>query len=169
MRPPSPTRPSASSTLADLARVVDDALGLVRLARRVHAVTWSVECERPLWVQGDASRLAQVLVNLLSNAAEASPASAVIEVRAARVSGAVEVAVVDHGPGVPAALRTRIFEPFFTTKPHGRGTGLGLAIAYGLVEAHGGALRLEDTPGGGATFVVRLPAAPAVAVDGPVP
>jgi PAS domain S-box-containing protein len=158
-----------TSTLADLARVVDDALGLVRLARREHAVTWSVECERPLWVQGDASRLAQVLVNLLSNAAEASPASAVIEVRAARVSGAVEVAVVDHGPGVPAALRTRIFEPFFTTKPHGRGTGLGLAIAYGLVEAHGGALRLEDTPGGGATFVVRLPAAPAVAVDGPVP
>lgn len=148
-----------TSALADLARVVDDALGLVRLARREHTVVWSVECERPLWVQGDASRLAQVLVNLLSNAAEASPAGAAIEVRAARVAGAVEVAVVDHGAGVPPALRTQIFEPFFTTKPHGRGTGLGLAIAYGLVEAHGGTLRLEDTPGGGATFVVRLPAA----------
>ena len=65
--------------------------------------------------------------------------------------------VADNGPGVPADIRPRIFEPFFTTKPTGVGTGVGLSTLPGRVESHGGGIAIEDTPGGGATFVVTLP------------
>src|SRR5437667_148346 len=71
--------------------------------------------------------------------------------------GAVEIAVADSGPGVPAELRARIFEPFFTTRPHG--TGLGLAVARHIVEAHGGRIEVGERTGGGARFTLRLPAA----------
>jgi hypothetical protein len=69
----------------------------------------------------------------------------------------VRIAFADNGPGVPADLRTRIFEPFFTTRDVGKGKGLGLTVAYDIVTAHGGTIDVEDTPGGGATFVLQLP------------
>jgi signal transduction histidine kinase len=64
------------------------------------------------------------------------------------------VTIADHGPGVPADLRDQVFEPYVTTKPEG--TGLGLALVRQTVEAHGGAVTLSETPGGGATFTVTL-------------
>jgi len=70
---------------------------------------------------------------------------------------AVELVVSDTGPGVPMDVRARIFDPFFTTKGLGRGIGLGLATVYQLVDAHGGTVEVSDTPGGGATFRLRLP------------
>ena len=69
----------------------------------------------------------------------------------------VEIQVVDDGPGIPADVKAKIFDWFFTTKPPGEGTGLGLAVSREILQAHGGNLRLEDTPGGGATFVLDLP------------
>jgi len=63
----------------------------------------------------------------------------------------------DSGPGILPEARQRIFEPFFTTKEQGKGTGLGLAICRQIVEAHRGTIEEIDTPGGGATFEVRLP------------
>ena len=71
----------------------------------------------------------------------------------------VELRVADHGPGVPAEARDRIFEEFQSadTRPDRTGTGLGLAIVRALVVAHGGSVRYEDTPGGGATFVCTFP------------
>jgi two-component system NtrC family sensor kinase len=71
----------------------------------------------------------------------------------------VRLAVSDTGPGVPPELAERIFEPFFTTKPEGQGTGLGLSICYRIAEEHGGSIRMEPPPGGGARFVVDLPQA----------
>jgi signal transduction histidine kinase len=67
------------------------------------------------------------------------------------------VAVVDNGPGIAPEDRARLFEPFFSRKPNG--TGLGLATSRRLVEAHGGRLEVEEAPGGGAAFVLHLPAA----------
>jgi len=67
------------------------------------------------------------------------------------------IGIADNGPGVPAELRERVFEPFFTTKPPEKGTGVGLALCRALARAHGGSLNLEDTPGGGASFILRLP------------
>jgi CheY-like chemotaxis protein len=69
----------------------------------------------------------------------------------------VRIEIADNGPGVPAALRDQIFDPFFTTKPVGTGTGLGLSVCHGIVSTHGGAITVEDRPGGGACFTVTFP------------
>ena len=77
--------------------------------------------------------------------------------------------VIDHGPGVPPESLDRIFEPFqrLGDVPRGDGVGLGLAVARGLLEAMGGTLGAEETPGGGLTMVIDLPAAPAQDMSGP--
>jgi signal transduction histidine kinase len=76
--------------------------------------------------------------------------------------GGVQVEIADHGPGIPADLKPRIFEPYFTSKSDG--TGLGLTLVRQTVEAHGGTIEVADTPGGGATFRIWLPARAAAAV-----
>jgi two-component system sensor histidine kinase KdpD len=116
--------------------------------------------ERLVVLDADETLLRQVLVNLLQNAARYAPGSDV-RVEAREDAGAVEIRVVDHGPGIPEPERARIFEPYHRARPglRTRGSGLGLAISRGFVAAHGGTLEVETTPGGGATFVVRLPTA----------
>ncbi len=69
----------------------------------------------------------------------------------------VEIRVIDNGPGIPAQIIDKIFQPFFTTKPAGQGTGLGLSLSYDIVKAHGGELKVENNPSGGATFTIFLP------------
>ena len=121
-------------------------------------------------IDADPTRLIQIFVNLVLNAADAMPADGaernriVITVRVEAGDAVVEVA--DNGPGVPAELRGRVFDPFFTTKPVGEGTGLGLFVTRNLVEATGGSITLDEAPGGGARFTIRLPtvAAPIPAV-----
>jgi signal transduction histidine kinase len=111
-------------------------------------------------VTADPHRLGQVLMNLLGNARQAMEAAEQgrsLTVRTRRREQMVEIQVVDDGPGIPAGTKTKIFDWFFTTKPPGEGTGLGLAVSREIVQAHGGNLRLEDTPGGGATFVLEIP------------
>jgi signal transduction histidine kinase len=105
------------------------------------------------WVDPDL--MCQVLLCLLSNAAEAVPPGGVITVEASGRNGTIELAVADSGPGVPPELRERVFEPFFTTRS--RGVGLGLAVARQIVQAHGGKIEVGDAPAGGARFSVRLP------------
>ncbi|WP_437733439.1 ATP-binding protein [Sorangium sp. So ce1335] len=108
-------------------------------------------------------RLVQVLLNLLLNAADAVPrAGGRVWVRASRgADGGARIEVEDNGPGIAEAVRETLFEPFITTKEVGEGTGLGLAVCRGLVEAAGGAIGVERGEGGGARFVVSLPAASA--------
>jgi len=108
----------------------------------------------------DPVRLDQVLTNLLDNARRYA-GDGLIQVVGRRVDGAVELRVMDHGPGIPEAERERVFSQFYRMERSGRrgnGTGLGLSICRGLVEAMGGSLRVETAPGGGAAFVVSLPA-----------
>jgi two-component system, OmpR family, sensor histidine kinase KdpD len=112
-------------------------------------------------VNVDETMIRQVLVNLLENASRADPDDA-LGLYASSDGGLLRISVVDHGHGVPEAERRRIFEPYYRLRPgHDRraGTGLGLAISRGFVEAHGGHIRVDPTPGGGATFTVELPAA----------
>jgi two-component system sensor histidine kinase KdpD len=111
-------------------------------------------------VRVDATQVVHALVNLLENALKFSAAGEPVEVRAQRAADDVLLRVVDHGPGVAAAERERIFQPFDrgANSGRGRGTGLGLAIARGFVQLNGGRLWVDPAEGGGAAFVLALPA-----------
>ncbi len=99
----------------------------------------------------------QLFLGLVRNALQARQEGLRLTLRTGVSGDRIRIAFADNGPGVPADLRTRIFEPFFTTRDVGKGKGLGLTVAYDIVTAHGGTIDVEDTPGGGATFVLQLP------------
>ncbi len=110
-------------------------------------------------VQGDPLLVERALRNLLANAAAAQREAGVSEPVRVAVRGApaaLEVAVEDRGPGVPAEVRSRLFQPFASGRPGG--VGLGLALAHRIVALHGGTLRLEDRPGGGTRAILSVPA-----------
>ena len=113
---------------------------------------------------GDAAELMQVVLNLLANAAAALPFGEQnrhqIEVRVEAVEGEAVLTVADSGCGIPPELHTKIFEPLYTTRVDDGGTGLGLSIVKRIVDAHQGTIAVKSTPGGGATFTVRLPLSP---------
>jgi PAS domain S-box-containing protein len=109
-------------------------------------------------VRGNASALGQVVLNLLTNARDASRAGGEIAISTHPTKddpASIDVVVADRGHGMDAETLARIFDPFYTTKPSG--TGLGLSISYGIVHDHGGTITAESAPGEGTRFVVRLP------------
>ncbi len=135
-------------------------------------------------VEGDAVQVQQVVMNLITNAAEAmegrdgvvrvatrvaskgqEPASDSVVAEVQRPGPFVLLEVADEGPGVPASARQQMFDPFFSTK--GQGRGLGLSTVIGVVRGHGGALEVEDAPGGGAMFRVWLPSCEAEDLEAP--
>lgn len=122
-------------------------------------------------VSADSALLERVVANLLANAVRHSPPGRPPSVAGSSLGEVVEVRVVDRGPGIPAAERTRVFAPFqrLGDTDNSVGVGLGLALARGLTEAMGGTLQPDDTPGGGLTMVVSLPAAPTGGGQRPVP
>jgi PAS domain S-box-containing protein len=123
-----------------------------------------VEVEEVPEAMASESQIAQVLVNLVDNAALAIPDGRKGEVliRLGRgLPDMVRLEVSDNGRGIAPQLMERIFEPFFTTRPQGKGTGLGLSICSAIVTAHGGTLTVESEVGKGSTFRVELPAVPA--------
>jgi two-component system sensor histidine kinase KdpD len=109
----------------------------------------------------DVVQIDQVLTNLLENAIRFSPLGTEIAVIAIRWQNQVEIKVADRGPGIRPEDRSRVFDEFYRSDVGDRraGTGLGLAIARAIVTAHGGSMRIEDTPGGGATVAFRIPLA----------
>ena len=115
-------------------------------------------------VDGDQSKLHDVLRNLLENASNYGPEGSTIDVRSRRVADAIDIEIADRGPGIPEADLSRIFERFYRvdrsrTRDPG-GTGLGLSIVKHLIDIHGGRVTASNRPGGGAVFVVHLPVAP---------
>ncbi len=108
-------------------------------------------------IVGHYEALRRAFSNLLRNAVEAGPRPPGLDVGCRPLAGdSVEIRISDHGPGVPDEVQGRLFEPYVTAGKEG-GTGLGLTLVRQTVEAHGGEVRHEPTPGGGATFVIRLP------------
>ena len=146
----------------DLRRLVGDAVDDARATAPDRDIEQHIGGEAT--VLGDAHQLRQVLGNLLRNALVHTPAGTPIEVNAARENGEVRLEVRDHGPGLPPTDDpNEIFERFWRSeggRERGRGgAGLGLAIVAGIVDAHRGQVDAANAPGGGASFVVRLPAA----------
>jgi signal transduction histidine kinase len=158
-------------TLVDVNAVVREAVELLSYELRTDSVDIEIELtERLPRLWADANQLQQVVLNLVANAHHAlrqMPVPRLLRVatRNAPDRHAVQLSVVDTGPGIPAEVLGRIFDPFFTTKPPGQGTGLGLSLSHGIIEEHGGSIQVDSTPGRGATFLIELPvgAAPAVA------
>jgi PAS domain S-box-containing protein len=140
----------------DLNQLCEEALR-VSLPRIPDGVSVHREYRAALSVPSDARALVQVLLNLITNAAQAVSERGTIWISTDACDEGSVVRVADDGAGIPSEVLERIFDPFFTTKPVGEGTGLGLAISRQIIENHGGALEVEERPGGGTTFVVRLP------------
>jgi two-component system cell cycle sensor histidine kinase/response regulator CckA len=131
-------------------------------------------------IQGDATQLQQVLMNMAVNARDAMPRGGVLTIetrnldrsRPRRIGsapvGVVELRVSDTGCGMDEDAKAHIFEPFFTTKPLGQGAGLGLATVYAIVQGMGGTIQVASTLGRGATFILQFPQGP-TAVEIPLP
>lgn len=142
-----------------LAAVVAEAMEIVgwRL-RAADADVRIVLAEPDLVVRACPIRLQQVLINLLSNAADAVDGASDrrIEIGGERRGQRVAISIRDRGRGVPDAIRERIFDPFFTTKGVGKGLGLGLSISYNILKDFGGDLVVANHPEGGAVFTIEL-------------
>lgn len=145
----------------DLADAVRRSAHWVEKAAPAHVQLLLDAPDAPVMLCGAAGRIQQVLINLVQNAVDATahhPAPRV-SVRLTEADGWAIVTVADNGPGLSPEVQQQLFEPFFTTKPVGEGTGLGLSISFGIVEQHGGQLRADNAPEGGARFTLRLPLA----------
>ncbi len=143
----------------NLPRLVSDTLKFVEhqpMFRQIHLQN-CVPLDLPN-ISADANQLSQILMNLLPNAAQATPPCGTIAVLAekAKLADMIELRVRDTGCGIPADILPHVFEPFFSTK-RGKGTGLGLSITRNYVRSHGGDIQLESIPGLGTTVRVTLP------------
>jgi PAS domain S-box-containing protein len=150
----------------DLNALVEEAGGLVAKRLRERGVQIANQLDPALpRIRAAADQLKQVLLNLLLNAADSMPKGGTITVATQAGAGAetevlgreaVQIQVRDTGEGIPDDLLSQIFEPFFSTKP-GKGTGLGLWVSQGIVQSHGGTMRVRSRVGRGTTFMITLP------------
>lgn len=158
--------------LVDLGEVVKTVLSMLATAGRTRGIT--VESELPpdpICTFASRTRLEQVLVNLIANAADALESirgERRIVVRVKLAGMRVHFDVVDNGVGIPLAMHRTVFEPYFTTKSPGKGTGLGLPVVKQIVEGMGGTITLTSPPEGGTRFSVAIPREPAPAILAPV-
>lgn len=144
--------------LFDIANEAVHLLSLNKLGITVHFFNL---CNTEHWVLADPQRLAQVLINLLSNARDASPEGGHIYIRTTANNSQVELLIEDQGTGISTEHIEHLFEPFFTTKDPGQGTGLGLALVYSIIEEHHGEIHV-DSPADlelqrGTRFRITLP------------
>jgi signal transduction histidine kinase len=142
--------------LANAAESVETSFGARRLTIEADGVSGAVE------VLADPRELEQVLVNLLTNARDASPEDGVISAQVTRENGSARVTISDRGTGVSSEVAEKLFQPFFTTKKSG-GMGLGLVISRDIVRRYGGDIGLAPREGGGTVAWVTLPLASATA------
>jgi signal transduction histidine kinase len=153
-----------------VALIVRDTVELCTERFRQHNIDLVIDPIEPgLYVECRGVQIAQVLLNLLSNAHDAVDGARERRVRIAvdNDDRDVRIAVSDSGPGIPPEIRARIMEPFFTTKEIGKGTGLGLSVSKGIAEAHGGRLAL-DPEARETRFVLTLRRVPAPVQQSPI-
>jgi signal transduction histidine kinase len=149
-------RGRAQLSTVDLQEILDRTLAV--LGAKLKGIEVVKDFASPPRVECLADELAQVFMNLLTNAADAVTTGGRITIRTRAISDSrVRIDVEDNGSGIDPVIRGKIFEPFFTTKEVGHGTGLGLAITYGVVTRHRGTIEVQSEPGKGSRFSVELP------------
>ena len=143
----------------DLAEVIERDIMLVRHRAELQEVELVVEVPDDLpTLSADRGQLQQLLLVLLMNGLEAMESGGTLTVTAAPIGNSgLRIEVEDTGCGIDPEEQAQVFEPFYTTKEQGAGVGLGLAVAYGIVERHGGSIRLTSAPGEGTRFTIHLP------------
>ncbi len=143
----------------DLRTLTERAADLYREVAEEKKITVTLDQPAPAELSADAIRLGQAINNLLDNALKYTPAGGAVSLALRNEPDAVICTVSDNGPGVPAAEREAVFRRLYRgdSSRSQRGLGLGLSLVKAIVEAHGGTIILDDTPGGGARFTVRLP------------
>ncbi|RJO72430.1 MAG: PAS domain S-box protein [Myxococcales bacterium] len=144
----------------NLNEVVLKTLALLEMQPLFHNIKIQLSLDENLTsVLGNATRLNQVFMNIIVNAAQAMEGKGALSIASRLRSNReiVEVVVQDSGPGIAPDILQRIFDPFFTTKAHGEGTGLGLSISYAIIKEHKGTVRVASTLGQGAAFTLRFP------------
>jgi two-component system OmpR family sensor kinase len=143
----------------DLQSIARDAVADAHAVAPHRSIT--LDASAPVVVTGDDIRLRQAVGNLIRNALVHTPSESSIEVALETHDGLATMSVVDHGPGLKPDDAGRVFEPFYRADPSrsrdSGGAGLGLSIVAAVVDAHGGSVKVSETPGGGATFEVELP------------
>jgi signal transduction histidine kinase len=142
-----------------LNEVLNDAINLVQLTHKQKPIQFDNASSENLQIKGDRQRLAQIFVNLLNNACDASENGAAVEVMAFKKQGRAVIEFIDRGKGIAPEVRDTLFEPFVTTKPVGQGTGLGLALVHQFIEEHSGKVEIDSQQGVGTRVVVTLPMA----------
>jgi PAS domain S-box-containing protein len=154
-----------SRTAVDINDLLERTLELRTYELRMSNITVNRELSPVPMALADGHQLQQVFLNVVVNAEQAIKScerkgTLTVRSKVKQVDGTdwVNVEIADDGPGIQPETIHKIFDPFFTTKPLGKGTGLGLSISYGIMKEHGGAIKAESRPGGGATFVIELPA-----------
>ncbi len=147
--------------LTALGPLIESTMSLLRNPLMANRVDSRVDIEPALPpISVDPNQIQQVLVNLVSNAAQAIASTGragTVTVRARHFLDEIAVDVVDDGPGMTPEIAAQVFDPFFTTKSEHEGTGLGISISQGIVREHGGRITLETAPDRGATFTIHLP------------
>lgn len=107
----------------------------------------------------DPNQFRQVIINLLTNAADAIGSDGTITINTISKTSYISIMITDTGSGISSDKIDKIFMPFFTTKSVGKGTGLGLSVSFGIIKNHGGTIKVESIPGKGTTFIIQLPLA----------
>jgi len=150
--------------MVDVASLLNDAIEITRTRweneARLRGLEYRVrlEAEAGQNTYGSASELREVFVNLIVNAVDAMPRGGKIAITSRRREDRLQLQFSDNGMGMPEDVRQKIFEPFFSTKG-AHGTGLGLSVSYSIIERHEGSISVVSQPGGGAVFMIDLPAA----------
>ncbi len=153
--------------LSDL--VLDTLRWIERMLPTRIKIRADVPLDRGAWINGDASQLRQILVNLATNSRDAISGEGSVHISVSRrpsgllghdsviEQGVAVIVVEDNGRGIPEDVRARIFEPFYTTKDREQGTGLGMSVIHGIVRDHGGSINVDSTVGKGTVVTVELP------------
>jgi len=102
-------------------------------------------------------QLNQVFMNIISNSIDAIKDKGVITISTSKLNGFIQINIKDSGSGMPENITAKIFDPFYTTKEVGEGTGLGLSISHGIIEKHGGSIKVQSEEGKGSEFIINLP------------
>ncbi len=142
----------------DVIQLVEETIQLVRREAEDKDIAVALQAAdglKPIWA--DPNQIRQILINLLSNAIQATPEEGRIAIQVESTDGGISIAVIDNGAGIPKENLEKIFEPFFSTKSPGEGTGLGLFVTREIVDKFGGTVEVVSRMGHGTQFTVQIP------------